>query len=121
MRGKRRGQELTNTASSVRDTSEKYVAGRNDSSGPGPFLEVGFVQLPQEAAVSVWTCSTDSEELFKKPGDEKRKTSPSLRANIAADRIMKLSAKKKHVVIWFNGYKVPKERLERSVSEKRLL
>lgn len=42
------------------------MAGGTQSWSFDPFIQVANVQVSQEAAVFVWTCSTDSEGLSKR-------------------------------------------------------
>lgn len=66
--GGRRVRALRGAISEVEENFEQYVAGRTKSSGSVPFVESGFGQLSQGAAVSGRRRRTDSEGMPRSLG-----------------------------------------------------
>lgn len=63
-----------------------------ESSDSAPFFHLGFVQLSQKAAVSVSMRSTDAQQLSTRLGDEIKRDLLSRSAEVAANRMMNLTA-----------------------------
>lgn len=93
----------------------KSVTGTVASSGFDIYTPTFTCAVIEKSRVSVRIRSTDSEQMSRKLGKE---TEKNLRAKIAVEIVMKLTAQENNVSVRWKNYEVSQEDLGRKVSEQ---